>query len=312
MKRIVLLVLAFFILSATVFADDLVDISNKVKNDFPDIMEKFYSGGATDADMDRFLSGLEKYVKNKGIDITEDNIDDILKEAVTTVLMYSENLPVYNALTQSFTDEAIYFMKNNAIPPSLIPLFEAVKKEILAAQNREITFSDINEFAWAEEAITVLVESEVLSGYPDGTFRGNANITRAEFTKLVVLAFGEFDESLPCDFSDVDPSDWFAPYIASAKKAGMVNGYEDNTFRPQDFITRQDIAVIVYNAAFAGDVNPDPTFWDTVLISDYARPAVGTMQHLSLIKGMGNNLFRPLEHATRAQAAQIIYNALFN
>lgn len=310
MKKIFVLILSFMIFTNVILASNYTSLYYDLKDDYPEIINKLYKGGATDADMERFLSGFETYIRNKNVEITEGNIDGIVTEAFSKVVLYTENLPVYNALTREFTDEAIYFVMNKVIPQSLLPLFEIVKKEMLANPSYTSRFSDINDFIWAEEAISALTSSGVITGYPDGTFRGNINITRAEFTKIIVLSFCSYDEGLLCDFVDVDPLAWYAPYIAYAKNEGIINGYSDNTFHPDEYITRQDISVIVYNAKFLGTDYFEPTFSDSVSISDYANTAVGTMQHLSIIKGMGYNLFYPRQLATRAQAVQIIYNAM--
>ena len=314
MKKISVLILALMLFATQASADSFSNIYHKLKIEYPSIISRIYDGGATDSDMERFLSGMEKYINNKNVDITEDNIDDIITETLSKVIMYSENLPVYNALLSKFTDEALYFLKTNTIPPSLKPLFDAVKSELLSETNyispENNTFKDIGEFLWAEEAINSLTQAGILAGYSDGTFLGNSNITRAEFTKIIVLANNAYDINAVCDFEDVDADSWYAPFIASAKATGIINGYENNTFRPDDLITRQDISVIVYNAMFADTEVHEPSFSDSASISDYARTPVGTMQHLSIIKGMGYNLFYPRQLATRAQAAQIIYNAL--
>ena len=115
------------------------------------------------------------------------------------------------------------------------------------------------------------------------------------------------------EFSDVSEEDWFAPFVASAYKNGYITGYPDGSFRPNANISRADICAVIYrcikNTALENSSNT--VFADDSSIPNYAREGVYALAGSGIVNGMGDNRFAPLENATRAQAAKIIYLALF-
>ncbi len=110
-------------------------------------------------------------------------------------------------------------------------------------------FRDVPSTYWAYAAIQALAGAGVASGYPDGTFRPDAAVTRAEFTKMLVLSLGDrpaADGASP--FRDVAPSSWYAPYVAAAVRAGLVDGISATRFEPDAALTREQMAVLVARA----------------------------------------------------------------
>ena len=183
---------------------------------------------------------------------------------------------------------------------------------IYTEPDKTVTFSDLDSVPWAKEAIETFASMGVVNGMGDGTFRPNNNITRAEFTKILMMAFELIDENAVSSFSDVKEGAWYYKAIASAEKLGIVKGKGDGTFGVNDEILRQDIAVMLYRTAqylgidLDGDVN-DITFTDESDISDYAKEAVAAMQKAGIIKGVGDGSFAPKKLATRAEATVMIY-----
>ncbi len=109
------------------------------------------------------------------------------------------------------------------------------------------SFSDVSATAWYNNAISTLTNMGVISGYPDGTFRPNAGITRAEFAKIAVSFFDvNVDQTLGTNFTDVAGA-WYTKYINLAVELNIVNGYADGTFRPNNLITRAEAMKIVNN-----------------------------------------------------------------
>ncbi|MBQ8002230.1 MAG: S-layer homology domain-containing protein [Clostridia bacterium] len=88
---------------------------------------------------------------------------------------------------------------------------EAVTQAPTQPPTQSITFSDINQAPWAEVAVKALVERKIINGYPDGTFKPNNPITRAEFAKIIVLASGRYDAKATCTFTDVPKERWDYP-----------------------------------------------------------------------------------------------------
>ena len=127
---------------------------------------------------------------------------------------------------------------------------------------------------------------------------------------MVCGAFLSGTKTYQNNFADVSAGDWFAPYVASAFDAGVVNGISQTEFGASLNITRQDMAVMIFKASklAAGELKTD--FADFDEISDYAKEAVKAMNSLGIINGRGNGAFCPKENATRAEAAQMIYKAL--
>ena len=119
---------------------------------------------------------------------------------------------------------------------------------LLLDKDVEITtsFSDVPADAWYAKAVNTLSSLGMLGGYPDGTYRPDAPITRAEFA-AVALAFARESASASCSYTDVSTNAWYYTYVAQASTYGWIGGYPDNTFRPDNQITRAEVCVIVNN-----------------------------------------------------------------
>ncbi len=174
----------------------------------------------------------------------------------------------------------------------------------------KLPFPDMGNAAWAVDAVTALKEKGIVSGDNSGNFNPNNYITRAEFIKMVVLAI-DLPLSVEADeFTDVVPGMWYYPYVKAARAHGIVTGDNNNRFRPDDLISREDMTVILYRARGDKFNGTDGiSFADSDGISDYARDAVAQFSKMGIVNGIGGNMFAPKNNATRAQAAQIIYNA---
>ena len=175
-------------------------------------------------------------------------------------------------------------------------------------ENKTVYFSDVQAEHWAYDYVAELYKKGIISRAE--SFRPSDSITRAELLKMIICASEtEIVEGENGDFSDVSVLDWYAPYIAVAKNMGIVNGREDNTFAPNENISRQDAAVICYNAALAKnyilDKNEGITFSDDSQIADYAKEAVEALSKSAVING-SNGAFSPINQLTRAEAAAII------
>ncbi|MBP3359226.1 MAG: S-layer homology domain-containing protein [Clostridia bacterium] len=176
-------------------------------------------------------------------------------------------------------------------------------------------FEDLDSVPWAKDAVIELASKNVIAGKGDNKFCPNDMITREEFTKLVASAFLSDVDGVKIAFNDVPADRWSHQYIAKAKAAGIINGYSDTEFGAGDLILRQDMAVIIHNAAVyknvtlasAGDAL---TFADDSQIAEYAKESVYTLKAMGIINGVSDMDFAPLKNATRAEAAMIIYALL--
>ncbi len=178
-------------------------------------------------------------------------------------------------------------------------------KPVVAAPTSSL--KDISSH-WAVDRINNLVSRGAIKGYPDGTFQPDTTITRAEFTTVVVKAFNLTSPSGK-SFSDTS-AHWAKDYIATAAAAGIVGGYNDSTFGPNDPITREQMAAIVVKAANLTAAAGENKFNDSNKIADWARDAVVTAVSNQIIKGYPDNTFKPGTKATRAEAVAVIVNAL--
>ena len=106
-------------------------------------------------------------------------------------------------------------------------------------------FTDVASGAWYNNAVSTLTRAGILDGYEDGSFRPNASITRAEFTKIAVSFFKHAGGASSNPFSDVPESAWYAEFVKAAAELGLIDGYEDGTFRPNAPITRAEACTIV-------------------------------------------------------------------
>lgn len=189
----------------------------------------------------------------------------------------------------------------------------AVTNDLLPSENtNEViteTFHDLNTVSWAKEAICYLADKNVLNGRENGLFYPDDLVTREEFVKMITLALHILDDSAETGFTDVECGRWSYPYIASGVAAAIINGVSEQIFAPEAFITRQDMAVIVFRAAqcMKLELSGTAAFSDENEISDYAKKAVSHLAGTGIVNGVGNGLFAPKDAVTRAQAAKIIY-----
>ena len=102
------------------------------------------------------------------------------------------------------------------------------------------SYHDIKKVPWAENAIEVLSSYGIISGLPDGYFYPEAYITRAEYTKIIISAFGLYDDRANIQLSDSKPTDWHNKYIGSAVKHGIAQGVSWDYYGVDDYITREE------------------------------------------------------------------------
>lgn len=174
-------------------------------------------------------------------------------------------------------------------------------------------YTDLDDVIWARNAIVTLSNKGILKGVGDNKFAPNTLVTREEFVKMLVCAFGDKTQTVKeTNFSDVDPNEWYAEFVFAAVESGIVNGKGDGTFGVGENITRQDMAAMAYRAALK-NISPDDEsdiFDDFDSVDAYAKGAVAVMAQKGIINGKGNRMFCPLDNATRAEAAKVIFEII--
>ncbi|XID94941.1 S-layer homology domain-containing protein [Paenibacillaceae bacterium WGS1546] len=172
----------------------------------------------------------------------------------------------------------------------------------------------LNDIAghWAEAGIRQAVEKGIVAGYPDGSFRPNRTVTRAEFVVMLMRALkwqGEEDELAFVDSSKIPA--WARQSLAQAVKAGIIRGYTDGRVNPTAEITRAEMAVMVAAAIGLPNEGNEPTgFADDRDIPVWAKTAIAYMKQSSIVQGDGANRFMPQDHAARAEAVTLLLNML--
>ncbi|MEI7024897.1 bacterial Ig-like domain-containing protein [Paenibacillus sp. y28] len=172
------------------------------------------------------------------------------------------------------------------------------------------TFEDLQSH-WAQKDVELLASKLVVQGVTDGSFAPDARITRAEFAALLVRGLG-LNEEASSRFSDVASQDWFAGAVGTAVKAGLVDGFEDGTFQPNESITREQIAVMTVRAMkFAGKTVPIDAkqldkFSDSHLLRTWSKDAAAQAAAAGIINGVTDTTFVPGANATRAEAAVML------
>lgn len=168
--------------------------------------------------------------------------------------------------------------------------------------------SDISD-NWAKAEIIKWTEEGIINGYPDGTFRPQKSITRAEFVAIVGRVFKYIDTSKKA-FDDVSKDKWYAADISKAFAAGIITGDNSTTFRPDAPISRQEAALILYRAFNLKVKNPkaSESFSDSAEIPNWSRDAISALFENGYVTGRPGNKFAPKANITRAEAVKMIDN----
>ena len=155
---------------------------------------------------------------------------------------------------------------------------------------------------WAQSTINTWVERGDISGYPDGTFRPNGYITRAEFVILVNNAMG-YTQTGYASFADVPSYYWGRNAIRTGVAAGYISGDGDGSFRPNDPVTRQEAAVMISRILQLGQDNGAAAeYRDLSAMSRWAIGQIGSVSEAGIMAGYPDGTFRPLNLLTRAEA----------
>ena len=175
----------------------------------------------------------------------------------------------------------------------------------------EVTFSDVPETHWAYTYVQNAVKNGLFSGIGNGMFGPAMNVTRGMFVTTLYSSAGSPDVELS-NFTDVPANAWYAKAVAWASQQGIVSGIGNNKFGPDMPITREQIALILFN--YADGVSPGTeafvrmAYPDAKDIHDWALTAFTWAMNKDLISGKSGNILDPLATATRAEVAVIMQN----
>ncbi len=190
--------------------------------------------------------------------------------------------------------------------------FETTHFSQYAVVYSPVAFSDTASYTWAEKQIEALAARGIIEGTSRDTYTPAANIKRADYLHLLVKTLGltaEFSST----FDDVSPNDYYYTSVSIAKKLGITDGVEGNSFYPAAEITRQDMFTLTYRAlSLTGAVKVKGTaadlqgFADASSVASYAADSLAALYKAKLLEGDGSRLL-PLSPATRAETAVLMY-----
>lgn len=192
---------------------------------------------------------------------------------------------------------------------TLCMLLSLLPSTVFAA-NSNVPFTDVKETDWFYDAVDYVYENGMMSGTGNNQFSPNMTTTRGMIVTILYQLEGSPAVSA-ASFYDVAAGAYYANGVSWAAANGIVSGYGNSLFGPNDPITREQMAAILYryaqykeyNTTVAGDVS---SFVDGTSVSSYAVEPMGWAIGAGLLSGVGNNMLDPAGNATRAQAATIL------
>ncbi|MCG7381921.1 DUF2252 family protein [Paenibacillus sp. ACRRY] len=168
-------------------------------------------------------------------------------------------------------------------------------------------FNDINGH-WGAANIIELASLGAINGYPDQSFQPDRNVTRAELISMMVKAL-RLESAEKSDFTDTN-AHWAHEAIAVARGLGIANGYGDNTFGPNEWVTREQMASFIVRGAQLDASSHNIDFKDATNISDWARPALAAAIAEGIMNGYMDGTLKPQGKTTRAEAATMILRVI--
>lgn len=185
------------------------------------------------------------------------------------------------------------------------------KVNFVAAQ---IAFRDVQGY-WAKPYILALIAKKIIAGFPDGTFKPNEPVTRAQFATIVSKAFSPTSQRASLDFSDVKRNFWAYQPVQTAYQGGFMTGYPGGIFKPQEQISRVQVLVSLANGLNLPSGNPNAlsVYKDASQIPNYASGPVAAATERQLVVNYPTpSQLNPNRQATRAEVAAFVYQALVN
>lgn len=184
---------------------------------------------------------------------------------------------------------------------------------VLDEKSHDLPFTDVTTGAWYENAVAYVYRQGIMAGTGETTFEPNATLSRAMVAQILYNLEGQPDisqENLGYPYSDVDAEAWYGDAVYWARLNGVSTGYEDNTFRPDKAVSREELAQMLYNYAkykeiilpAVGDLSRFP---DGDKVSPWAQTAMKWATGLGVINGYEDNTLRPGGNTTRAEAASM-------
>ncbi|MGQ7890060.1 S-layer homology domain-containing protein [Paenibacillus sp. WC2504] len=179
----------------------------------------------------------------------------------------------------------------------------------------QVSFGDTATH-WAKDEIEQMANKWLVQGISKEEFGPDQPVTRAELAAMIVRTLGIKSSGDDAPFKDMNAKEWYNNAVNAAVKAGIITGYEDGTFRPEQTITRQEMAVMMNRALLAAGYNEQkaqgepPSYEDQKQIQPWSQEAIDHLGKLKLMEGTSSSSFDPDMEATRAQSAVLLLRVL--
>ena len=200
-------------------------------------------------------------------------------------------------------------------PEEVTAVLNAAREALKTAGCPSTNFTDVEENGWYHTGVDFMVKNGFMNGVADDAFDVDGNLTRAQLVTILYRIAGEPESTATNPFADVADGQWYTNAVIWAAENGIVKGVNTTTFAPNDQITREQIATILFRYAKAEKVEGKLAgFPDAEMVSDYAADAMAWAVEQGLINGIsesdGKTYLAPQETATRAQIAVILMRYL--
>jgi hypothetical protein len=233
--------------------------------------------------------------------------DGIDPNRITTATVLATDGTVYHVPTYITVRDGKYYAVVSSLTNSTYTLIW-----------HPMTFADVADH-WSKDAVNDMASRLIVNGVDDTHYNPNAAIKRMEFAAIIVRALGLPENGTTTAYSDVKSGDWYVGAIAKAREYGIIEGYEDGTFRPDKTITREEaMAMIARAMKLAGlETNVSGTdaastlapFADGTTVDAWAKQAAAATVKSGLVQGREAGL-RPTSEITRAETAVIVQRML--
>lgn len=200
-------------------------------------------------------------------------------------------------------------------PEEVDEILAAAREALKTAGCPSTNFTDVEENGWYHTGVDFMVRNGFMNGVADDAFDVDGNLTRAQLVTILYRIAGEPESTATNPFADVADGQWYTNAVIWAAENGIVKGVNTTTFAPNDQITREQIATILFRYAKAEKAEEKLAgFPDAEKVSDYAADAMAWAVEQGLINGIsesdGKTYLAPQETATRAQIAVILMRYL--
>lgn len=232
--------------------------------------------------------------------------DGVNPSRVTTAVVVEPDGTVRHVPTKVVVANGKYYAQINSLTNSTYSLISHLRK-----------FADV-EAHWSQQAVNDMGSRMVIEGGADGAFHPDDAITRAEFTAIVVRGLGlKPKEAIGATFTDIAAEDWYNGVVNAAHAYGLIDGFEDGAFRPNDRITREQAMAIVAKAMRLTGLKGETAAGDTLGsyadagdVSEWAKNGVNDNLQAGIVSGRSDTLLAPKASVTRAEVAAMVQKLL--